>query len=213
MPDRGALKMSEEKRSGCLIALEGIDGTGKSTQIAMLADLLRQEGLDVVATREPTDGAYGQQIRRLYQDRESVSRQDELALFLADRREHVDQVIAPALALGKVVITDRYYFSTAAYQGVVGFDPETIICQNELFAPVPDLVILIELTPAQAVMRIQQYRQESLNHFEQEESLRQVAEVFNSLNRDYLKRVDGSLEIALVHSQIVTHVRNCLAAR
>jgi len=200
------------KRLGRLIAMEGIDGTGKSTQIALLADTLRQDGLEVVVTREPTDGVYGQQIRRLYQSRDSVSRQEELDLFLADRREHVARLIAPALAQGKVVVTDRYYFSTAAYQGVVGFDPEIIIRQNELFAPVPDLVILIELSPAQAVMRIQHYRQDALNNFEQEESLRQVAQVFKTLNRDYIMRVDGSLEIDVIHSQIVAHVKACLAA-
>lgn len=200
------------KGPGRLFALEGIDGTGKSTQIALLADVLRQGGSEVVLTREPTDGVYGQQIRRLYQARGSVSRQEELDLFLADRREHVTQLIAPALAQGKVVVTDRYYFSTAAYQGVVGFDPETIIRQNELFAPVPDLVILLELAPAQAVMRIQRYRQETLNHFEQEESLRQVAQVFKSLDRAYIKRVDASQEIDVIHSQIVAHVKACLAA-
>ncbi len=200
------------KRSGCLIALEGIDGTGKSTQIALLAAVLRQEGRCVVLTREPTEGVYGQQIRRLYQARGSVSRQEELELFLADRREHVAQLIAPALALGKIVITDRYYFSTAAYQGAVGFDPETIIRQNEVFAPVPDLVILFELSPAQAVMRIERYRQDTLNHFEQEESLCQVAQVFKALDREYIKRVDGAQEIDVIHSQIVIHVKACLAA-
>ncbi|MDD5758313.1 MAG: dTMP kinase [Desulfobulbaceae bacterium] len=205
--------MGGQKRSGCLIVLEGIDGTGKSTQIALLAEVLRQDGLEVVVTREPTEGVYGQQIRRLYQNRESVSRHEELALFLADRREHVEKVIAPALEQGKVVISDRYYFSTAAYQGAVGFDPEDIIRQNELFAPVPDLVLLIELTPAQAVRRIEQYRQESLNHFEQEESLRQVAKVFASLHRDYLSRVDGSLDVGAVHAQIVAQVNSCLVAK
>jgi dTMP kinase len=198
---------AEEKRKGYLIAFEGIDGTGKSTQIGMLAEVLRQSGFQVVITREPTDGVYGQRIRQLYQARGSVSRQEELDLFLADRREHVAKLIAPGLAQGKVILTDRYYFSTAAYQGLVGFDPETIIRQNEEFAPVPDLVILIELPPEEAVMRIQQYRQETLNHFEQEEGLRQVAMVFNGLDRDYIKRIDGSQAIEAVHSQIVTQIR------
>ncbi|MDP2105347.1 MAG: dTMP kinase, partial [Desulfobulbaceae bacterium] len=169
------------KRTGILIAFEGIDGTGKSTQISLLADWLRQQGYDVVVTREPTNGVYGQRIRRLYQARDSVSRQEELDLFLADRQEHVEQLIAPALAEGKIVLTDRYYYSTAAYQGVHGFDPAAIIRQNEAFAPVPDLVILINIRPEDAVMRIERYRQEELNHFEQEEGLRQVAKVFADL--------------------------------
>lgn len=201
----------ETERKGRLIAFEGIDGTGKSTQVAMLAQLLRQHGRDVVVTREPTDGVYGQRIRQLYQARDTVSRQDELDLFLADRRQHVAELIAPGLALGKVIVTDRYYFSTAAYQGSVGFDPAEIIRQNEAFAPVPDLVILIELTPEQAVMRIQRYRHEDLNHFEQEEGLRQVAEVFSTLQQDYIRRVDGDQAIDAVHAQIVAQVRASLA--
>jgi dTMP kinase len=198
-------------RKGHLIAFEGIDGTGKSTQVALLAQLLLDHGHDVVVTREPTDGAYGQRIRQLYQARDSVSPQDELDLFLADRREHVAGLIAPGLAQGKVIVTDRYYFSTAAYQGAVGFDPEAIIHQNEAFAPVPDLVLLIELAPEHAVMRIQRYRQESLNHFEQEEGLRKVAAVFSSLRRDCIRAIDGSQTIAAVHAQIVAQVRASLA--
>lgn len=196
---------------GRLIAFEGIDGTGKSTQIAMLAEALRHDGAEVVTTREPTNGVYGQQIRALYQNRAAVSREQELDLFLADRRQHVEGLIIPGLAQGKVILTDRYYLSTAAYQGALGFDPELIMRRNEAFAPVPDLVILIELAPEQAVMRIQHYRQESLNHFEQEEGLRQVAEVFRSLDRDYIKRVDGAQDINALHALIVAHARACLA--
>lgn len=198
-------------RRGRLIAFEGIDGTGKSTQIAMLAEALRLDGVEVVATREPTTGVYGQQIRALYQNRAAVSREQELELFLADRRQHVQGLIAPGLAQGKVILTDRYYLSTAAYQGALGFDPELIMRQNEAFAPIPDLVILFELAPVQAVMRIQRYRQESLNHFEQEESLRQVAEVFRALDREYIRRVDGAQDISALHAQIVSHARACLA--
>lgn len=117
------------ERKGLLIAFEGIDGTGKTTQIELLAEILRQRGLSVVATREPTDGQYGRKIRELYKNRKSVTPEEELALFLDDRREHVAQVIAPALASGKVVLTDRYYYSTAAYQGAAGHDPQKSLPQ------------------------------------------------------------------------------------
>lgn len=105
---------------GKLIAFEGIDGTGKSTQIKMLADRLTAEGLSVLSTREPTDGTFGKKIRELFVSREKVSPDEELALFMDDRREHVTSVIEPALAKGMIVLTDRYYFSTAAYQGAEG---------------------------------------------------------------------------------------------
>lgn len=200
------MKRVDAKRNGRLVAFEGIDGTGKSTQIALLFDWLQQRGYDVVATREPTNGVYGKRIRNLYQARNSVSRQEELDLFLADRREHVEQLIAPALAQGKIVLTDRYYFSTAAYQGVHGFDPEAIIRQNEAFAPIPDLVLLINIPPDEAVMRIERYRNEALNQFEQEDGLRQVAKIFAGLTNDCIQRVDGSGSTEEVHAQVIAQV-------
>ncbi|HCC53531.1 MAG TPA: hypothetical protein DEQ20_01185, partial [Desulfobulbaceae bacterium] len=163
------------ERKGWLIAFEGIDGTGKTTQIAMLAAVLCKRGLSVVATKEPTDGQYGLKIRELYKNRKSVTPEEELALFLDDRREHVVRVIAPALACGQVVLTDRYYYSTAAYQGAAGHDPQKIITANELFAPVPDMVIILEAPVSLGVHRVQRIRGEVLNDFEQEETLVRVA--------------------------------------
>ena len=107
---------------GLFIVIEGIDGTGKSTQLHLLAEKLRQLGYAVVATREPTNGPYGQKIRELFVDRGAVSQEEELELFIADRDQHVKEVIAPALADGCVVICDRYYLSTIAYQGANGMD-------------------------------------------------------------------------------------------
>lgn len=199
------------KKRGYLIAFEGIDGTGKSTQVAMLAEALRRQGRTVATTREPTDGPFGQRIRQLYQNRDLVSREEELALFLADRRQHVDELIRPELARGKVVLTDRYYFSTVAYQGAAGCDPLEILRQNEVFAPVPDLVILCVLPPEEAVRRIQLYRGEELNHFEQEEGLRRVDRVFRGLTADFIRRVDASGAAAAVHDEVLTLVGALLA--
>ncbi|MCF6291388.1 MAG: dTMP kinase [Desulfobacterales bacterium] len=191
---------------GRLIAFEGIDGTGKSTQVRLLAEELIRRGHRVVMTREPTDGPFGQRIRRLYSDRNSVSRQEEMELFVADRRQHVDEVILPALGDGKVVITDRYYYSTAAYQGAAGLDPEEIIRRNEEFAPRPDLVLLLELDPAQGIDRIRNSRNEELNAFEQEESLARVATVFNRLQGDHIQRLDASRSVAGVHDEVLQQV-------
>lgn len=111
---------------GKLIAFEGIDGTGKSTQLKLLATFLRQRGQLVLETKEPTDGPVGQQIRALFHNRKSLSLDEELELFIEDRRMHVLQHILPALEQGAFVLTDRYYYSTAAYQGARGADPELI---------------------------------------------------------------------------------------
>ena len=130
-----------ELSRGVLIVFEGIDGTGKSTQLALLSSSLKKDGYDVITTREPTDGRYGRQIRALYSNRVSVSREQELDLFLSDREEHVNEVIGPSLALKRIVLCDRYFLSTAAYQGAAGFDPLAIIERNN-FAPMPDLALL-----------------------------------------------------------------------
>ena len=122
--------------NGLLIALEGIDGTGKTTQLKMLAEVLLSLGYDVVATREPTDGRYGQRIRQVLRDRSSMTPQEELELFLLDRKEHVTTIINPGLAAGKIVLTDRYYLSTVAYQGALecvstGIEASAIIIRGQ----------------------------------------------------------------------------------
>ena len=99
----------EQKRQGVLVAFEGIDGTGKSTQIRLLAESLRDMGHTVQFTREPTNGPVGQRIRELYASRAEVSKEEELQLFIDDRRQHVAEIIQPALAAGQIVLTDRYY--------------------------------------------------------------------------------------------------------
>ena len=102
---------------GLFIVFEGIDGTGKTTQLHLLAEKLRQRGYAVVSTREPTEGVYGQKIRELFVDRGAASPERELELFIADREQHVKETIEPALADGCIVLSDRYYLSTVAYQG------------------------------------------------------------------------------------------------
>lgn len=197
-------------RKGLLIVFEGIDGTGKTTQLKMLVDRLTGMGFSVVATREPTDGKYGQKIRRLYADRDSCTPEEELSLFIEDRKEHVNKVISPALALGKIVISDRYYFSTAAYQGAAGHDPEKILEQNEAFAPRPDLVLHLVVPIAVGIHRIKNLRNQTLNDFEKEESLKKVSLVFDSLDRDYIKRVDAALKVEEVHECVMLHVQQLL---
>jgi dTMP kinase len=200
-------------KRGILIAFEGIDGTGKSTQIDMLADYLSAKGHEVVTTREPTDGPYGRKIRSLFASRHHLTAEEELALFMADRREHVRELLVPALAEGKVVLTDRYYLSTAAYQGAVGHDPARIIAANEEFAPIPDLVLLLTLSPAESVHRIQNLRGEPLNDFEREDGLAGVAAIFAGFEMAYITRVDAAASPAEVHREIVAKVDEILAAR
>ena len=193
-------------KTGLFIAFEGIDGTGKSTQVRLLADALADRGHQVIVTREPTNGPYGMKIRELYTGRDQVSKEEELELFIADRRQHIEEVIEPALAAGKIVITDRYYFSTAAYQGAAGLDPDEIIRRNRVFAPQPDLVCLLVVPPEVGVHRIQSSRGEELNAFEQESALKKVAAIFDSLSGDYIKRIDGTGAVPDVHQAVMARV-------
>jgi dTMP kinase len=190
---------------GRLIVFEGIDGTGKTTQLSLLAKVLSDRGLPVVSTREPTDGAYGKKIRELYRNRASISREEELELFLADRREHVRELLNPALQAGKIVLCDRYVLSTVAYQGAAGLDTEEILAQND-FAPTPDAVLLFQATPETGIARITGKRGEALNDFEQAATLARVAEIFATLDQPYIHRVDATGSITTIHALIVKAV-------
>src|SRR5216110_1612777 len=127
---------------GFLIAVEGIDGSGKTTQAERLARYCDEKRLTYILSKEPTSGKYGQLIRNSA-SRGRLSVDEEIDILLKDRREHVDQVIQPALDQEKVVILDRYYFSTAAYQGAA--DPEIILSRNEAFTPQPDLLVILDV--------------------------------------------------------------------
>ena len=199
-------------KRGLLIAFEGIDGTGKSTQLPLLAAWLRGQGCAVVETREPTDGPYGREIRALYRDRSRVSRERELELFVLDRRQHVTECILPALEQGRIVLTDRYYFSTAAYQGAGGSDPAAIFAANA-FAPEPDLVLLLTLPVGEGVARIRDLRGETLNDFEQQEQLEKVAALFASFPHDCIVRIQAARPVAAVQAAIREAVRPLLVHR
>jgi len=194
---------------GRLIAFEGIDGTGKSTQQSLLARHLRARGHTVLETREPTDGEYGRRIRALYTNRAAVGPEEELELFLRDRRQHVDEVIRPALERGDIVLTDRYYFSTAAYQGAAGLDPEAIFAAHG-FAPEPDLVLLLVLSPEEGLRRIRQSRGERPNDFEQEGELARVAALFTSFVHPCITRIEADAPVERVQERIRAAVRPLL---
>jgi len=179
-------------RQGLFIVIEGIDGTGKSTQARQLADHLRSLGRDVVLSREPTDGPWGKKLRDSAQSGR-LPPGLELEYFLNDRRQHVDELIAPALAAGKVVILDRYYFSTMAYQGARGIDPSEIRRKNERFAPIPHLLLILDLDVDTALQRIGS-RGDSANEFEQRTALQTCRDIFLSLRHAPCCRIiDASL--------------------
>ena len=145
--------------AGTFITFEGIDGSGKSTQLRLLANFLSQKGCDVLLTREPGGTPVGNRLRAALLDaQEEVDPLTELLVFAADRAQHVRRVLRPALESGQVVFSDRYADATAAYQGAGrGFSPELISEIIELATQglKPDLTLLFDLSVEDSTARTQ----------------------------------------------------------
>ena len=186
---------------GFLVAVEGIDGSGKTTQAERLARYCDEKRLTYILSKEPTRGKYGQLIRNSA-SRGRLSVEEEIDIFLKDRREHVDQVIQPALDEEKVVILDRYYFSTAAYQGAHGADPEIILSRNEAFAPQPDLLVILDVSPQTGLQRIRE-RGDEPNKFETSDSLERARAIFNQIDRPYKIGLNGEDLVDMIGSSIM----------
>jgi len=184
---------------GTFIVMEGIDGAGKSTQARLLAKWFEERGYEVVLTKEPTDTAFGKLIRRLVLtggkegiiDGARISHEAEALLFAADRAEHVAKLIRPSLEAGKVVISDRYFYSSLAYQWARGLDLEWLIDLNR-FAIRPDLVILLDLPVKESMKRI--------NGRSIKSEFDRIAELQKKVRENYLKLAERFPEIRIVNA-------------
>jgi dTMP kinase len=143
---------------GKFITLEGIDGSGKSTQLRLLTGDLRSRGLDVITTREPGGTPLGRRLREAFlETEENVAPIAELLLFAADRAQHVELLIKPALAEGRTVISDRYADATAAYQGAGRGFPQVIVDRVIEIATAglkPDLTLFFDISVETAISRM-----------------------------------------------------------
>lgn len=188
-----------------LIVFEGIDGSGKTTQAKTLLRRLRARGIAAVFFREPTGGKWGREIRRKALRRDSLTPGEELELFVKDRRENVAKNLGPALAAGKVVVLDRYYLSTIAYQGAKGLDPGRIRRMNETFSPKPDLVFILDVEAGTGLSRIgDRKRKEEL--FEREDYLDKVRELFNGFRGRKIIHIDGTGDRKTISAVILEKV-------
>jgi dTMP kinase len=179
-------------KKGVLIVLDGIDGTGKTTQAKRLLEKLQKKGFEAVYFREPSDSLWGLKIKSRASRPDSLSPEEELSLFQKDRMENVAKNLRPALEAKKVVIMDRYYFSTIAYQGARGIDPEMIKKQNESFAIKPDLVFILDIVPSEGLSRIEKSRKSLEKHFEREDYLVKVRKIFRRIEGENIHHLDAS---------------------
>ena len=191
---------------GRLIVFEGIDGTGKSTQIQLLAKDLEAKGHEVVCSFEPTRGPWGMRVRNAAGANERLPVDEEIQCLLQDRRDHVKQLISPALARGAWVLLDRYYLSMMAYQGASGANVEQIRDMNEEFAPIPDIAIWLDQPLEESLQRMNT-RGADRDAFEREEFLNKVASIYSQMEMPWIHRIEADLDIQEVHEQIRELIR------
>jgi dTMP kinase len=199
---------------GVFVAFEGGEGAGKSTQAVLLADALEAEGYTVVRTREPGATDIGRQVRQIVLDPATgrMSHRTEALLYAADKAEHVDEIVLPALERGEVVITDRYVDSTLAYQGA-GRGLDESLEQVARWATAglrPHLTVLLDVVPGEGLGRFEErdrIEAEGLAFHEK------VRDTFLELARggdDYLV-LDAALPVEEIATQVLDAVRPFLA--
>jgi len=164
-------------KQGFFICIEGLDASGKTTQALRLVRNLRRRGFEAVYTTEPSSGEIGRFIRAcILQRRKRVPSVVEALLFAVDRIDHVERRIKPALQEGKVVVCDRYMFSSIAYQGATGLNMRWIEGINRAAIP-PDLAIYLDVPPEVVVKRMKRKR----SVMERLQVQRRVREVYMKL--------------------------------
>jgi dTMP kinase len=199
--------LGELERRGFFICVEGLDGCGKTTQAKILVRKLRRMGYNTVYTAEPSHGEIGRFIKRycLHGDKR-VSSIVEALLFAADRYEHVENEIIPALKDGKIVVSDRYMYSSLAYQGAAGLSLDWIRRVNE-HAVTPNLAIFIDVEPDTVIQRLKP-KKSVMENLETQRKVRKVYMKF--VENGELVKVDGNKSKEEVAKEILSIVLNSL---
>jgi len=204
--------MQKNTYAGKFIVFEGLDGSGQSTQAQFLTDFLIKNGHTVVSTKEPTkDSEAGQKIRQILDKKNTGVQPLYLQkLFAEDRGEHLEKLIIPSLKDGKMVISDRYFFSSFAFGASSGVNLEELIKLNQDFL-MPDLTIILKVSPEVCMERIGK-RGEPQTLFEKAEKLRKVWQVYQLLPDRFenVYIIDGEKPIEVVHENVKTILQNKL---
>ncbi|MCD6586507.1 MAG: dTMP kinase [Desulfobacteraceae bacterium] len=208
-----------------LITLEGIEGSGKTTQIDYIASYFQKFGLDYIITKEPGGTVIGEKIRSILLDPGNINihPMTELLLYAADRVQHIKELINPMIESGKIVICDRFYDSTTVYQGFTrGIDISLIQQLNRLVLEglAPDMTFILDLNPEIGLKRAWKQindgsRSESETRFENEklqfhESVRNGYLALARQEPDRFVVVDASMDPVKVGEKILEHLGRCL---
>jgi dTMP kinase len=196
------------KENGVFICIEGLDASGKTTQSKLLVRNLQRKGFDAIYTTEPSHGRIGRLIRKhVLIGKNRISAVLEALLFAADRVDHSEREVIPALQADKVVVTDRYLYSSLAYQGATGLDLKWIEEVNR-WTIKPDMTIYIDISPEIVVKRLK--REKSI--METLQNQRRVREIYLKLVKNYgLRVVDGNKSRRVVAQEIMNAVTNFLS--
>ncbi|MCP2604946.1 dTMP kinase [Candidatus Aminicenantes bacterium AH-873-B07] len=193
--------MTRKIKKGILIVFEGIDGCGKTTQAKLLFERLKSLSFDTVLFKEPSSSKWGKKIKKLSLFENLITPEQELELFIKDREENTKKNIKPALKKRKIVILDRYYFSTIAYQGARGIDIEFIKKLNKNIAVEPDLVFILDVEPNKGLERIEN-RKKKEKLFEKGNYLNKVRKIYNSLEGKNIIKINGAKNINKIKDEI-----------
>ena len=196
---------------GKFITFEGIESCGKTTQIRLLNDYLTKKGCKTILTREPGGTAIGDQIRHILLDpkNKEMHAVTEALLYEASRRQHIEELIRPALTKGKIILCDRYSDSTVAYQGAARKLSPKVIKQLDEIATgglKPDLTILLDVTAKEGLSRAN--KRSAPDRFEQErlsfhEKVRRAYLALAKAEPKRIKVIDGSLPVKEIHEKII----------
>lgn len=193
------------------IVFEGIDGTGKSTQIEFLFNYLHNLNMDVIRLKEPSDSVYGIKIKEAVKSKQRLSFNDELELFTKDREWNVENFISHAVHLNAVILQDRSYFSTAAYQGSLGvMDYKEILNINEKFAYKPDILLIFFADIDLALERINKNRN-VITYMEKKNNLIKVNEIYRRIHesKSYNSfEIDANKSILEIEKQILNILKS-----
>jgi len=192
------------------IVFEGIDGSGKSTQAEMLFNYFKDNNKQAVKLYEPSEGDWGRKIRAFLHGGDDFPVDEQLDLFILDRKDDVEKNIKPALKNNKIIIMDRYYYSNAAYQGSAGYEPGYIIEENKKNNfPEPDRVYFMDIDAEEAIKRITNRNSEdSRDIFEKKAFLEKVREIYLSLSDSKFLVIDGNLSRDKIFDIIKTDIKN-----